>query len=132
MTKTVRMICVCGLCSLILAACNSVVRLGPVGGPGGNDFEDGKQGPTIASNTRLSGIYIQPSRCLVLDPPARVIRYIQNEYTDSAGQRFSGEKHGSNETTCFYVPGLPGPIEQDEFVTGIYGRAGQLSTASAS
>ncbi len=76
MAKTVGMICVLGLYSLILAACNSVVRLGPVGGPSGNDFEDGKQGPTIVLDTRLSGIAINPSRCLVLDPPARVIRYI--------------------------------------------------------
>lgn len=126
MTKTVGMICVFALCSLILAACNGVVRLGPVGGPGGNDFEDGKQGPTIAPHTRLSGIAINPSSCPVLDPPARVIRHIQNQYTDPAGRRFLGEKHGSDETTCFYVPGLPRPLEQGEFVTGIYGRAGSF------
>jgi Jacalin-like lectin domain len=120
-------VCLFSLCSSILAACGSVVYLGPVGGPGGNAFDDRSEPPALVAQTRLSQIHISKSSVILGLPGQDIIHFVQNEYTDASNAILLGPKHGGGTLGCCEF--IVDPIVQfdpGEFLIGICGRAARF------
>ncbi len=123
-----------GLFSLVLSACSpGPQHLGPIGGPGGNDFDEYKDGPVVPSGTELAAIDA-PASCNIcgLPKPSGIEHYVQSKYITSTGNQYLGAKHGGGADGCGYpgepfcIRGSPQTLGNGEFLTGIYGRAGEF------
>lgn len=108
-----------------LSTCASIQRIGPVGGPGGDAFDDSEL-PGIQKDTRLAELTLGPTVCATPNPLARVIRYIQNQYSDPSGNTFLGDKHGTSESCSpdlFHFE-FSKQLDPGEFVVGLSGTEG--------
>ena len=113
----------------LVGCARTTYRLGPVGGPGGQDFDEPVDGPKLAASDRLSGIdMFYNAHILGMErlPGYDLVNYIRSEYTGSDGKTFLGQIHGGGPVGCceFVVPPVIVFAKGDD-VIGICGRAGQ-------
>lgn len=122
----VRAVAILGVLSVFLAACgsNPPYRLGPVGGPGGNSFDEYSDG-SIPANAELTWVDAPVVKEICGHPGTSLVHYVQSEYSPPPGSK--GPKHGGGSVCiAFNIPGLRIPLKQGEFLTGIFGRAGEF------
>lgn len=118
---------------LAIAACASTdVRLGPVGGPGGNPFDDNSEYPwaSLGTKTRLATLDKEECQRYIFGDTF-IMDFFQAGYLQPSGQLFLGTKRGQGGLgVCAGLETIvldPEPITlaADEFLIGIYGNAAE-------
>ena len=94
--ETFRTIAILGLLIVVLTACgsNPPYRLGPIGGPGANSFDEYSEG-SIPANAELTSVHapiVPPGQEVCGHPGTRPVHYIQSGYSPPSGSK--GPKHG--------------------------------------
>lgn len=134
MIDALRKVCILSVFCLVLAGCASTdVRLGPIGGPGGDSFDDNGEYPwaSLGAKTRLATLDKEECQRYPFGDTF-ITDFFQAGYLQPDGEPYPGTKRGRGGIgMCAGFENIvldPEPITlaADEFLIGIYGNAGEF------